>query len=184
MGKTTTLNTGDNAPHGLNLLQRTLRVLDNGFETHRLIKEIRDVVGVYTYLMATASQRYYLVARATRPMLYQGCKCVSIQRALVLIADQEDRPILMANWWERSDVLRSFAKDPGRPTWRLYDPQQIRLNVLGENMRAGVWMANFEYHMGKEVSDPVFIPGTWFSMRQKRVGEQEKLPLKSKERSS
>lgn len=175
-----TLNTGDNAPRGHNLLQRTLRVLDNGLNTHTLIKNIEDLGGVYAHLMKTGGTRYYLVARATPPMLYQSCPCVSIQRALVLIAGQEDRPILMACWWLQGSRI-DLSRGKGTPAWRLYDPKQIYFNALGDNLRNSIWMINFEYHMGREISDPIFIPSHWYAMKKKRVGEQERLPLKSKE---
>ena len=166
------------------LITRTVNVLDNSFKTHQLIRWIQDINGIFAALMKTAITEYYLVARAPPPSYYQDCKALRIQKDLVDIAAEKRIPILMAQWWEKNEILRSLAKDPGRPTWRLIDPQTIKDNLLGEELRRGVIWAFFEAHLGEKISDPVFIPSRWFSMTGISGFEPERLPLKSKETKS
>jgi len=150
------------------LLTRTLNVLDNGFNTHQLIERTKEKDKVHA-MMKTASQVYYLVAREPSPFYYQDTKAMSIEKDLIHKAADDDVPILMACWWEKSDIPFFFSKDPGRPTWRLYDPSLIKANLLGEVViRKGVILDIFEYHLGKVISDPMYIPGSWYGMKSKR----------------
>lgn len=152
------LNTGDNIAITFTALRRAAILLVRQGIT--LLKPISDRGGIYAYLMGESGLSvFYLVARNTPPTIL-GTKymhVVSTQRALLTIAREEKRPILMA----------IFNLDPHDPVWMLYHPEEVLEKNLGDNRRSGIVMVNFEYYLGAHLQSPKNVAPQWDKLKDK-----------------
>lgn len=131
-----------------------------------------DIVGTYAQLMRESGQHFYLVARRAQPYQVNQVPYVSTQKALIILASDNNYPIIMGLW----------LKEWTTPVFRVFDAYELRELYFKdmedrtfENSRMGVLMINFEWDLGIDAK-PGELTKTWFKMREayskrKNVGQ-------------
>ena len=177
MGARSILRTGNNDPVNTGILEKTKRYL---VDVHGCwpVREIKDTGGVYAHcLCALQGQRFYLVAKASdlgRPPEFGGVKVVSVQKALIRLAKENELPIILA-WWQKawSD-----------PMLLMFHPDEIETLKLSDdptNRRFKEVMYNFDFNLGDQIYHLRVLRSRWFVKRmfwrdeRSRVLNQESL---------
>jgi len=122
------LNTGNNEPIRKDLLSKVVELLTKSHGCH-ILKPIRDLKGVYAFLMRHGSERFYLVVKGSE--VWHGI--VSCQNVMLSIAASEKASIVMAILEPTTDNV----------TFHKFDSTRVIENLEGLNERCGVIMANF-----------------------------------------
>lgn len=145
-----TWNTGNNEPVRRGVLREALAWLEKR-ELADYVGPIGDVGGTYAYKIRIQGQVLYLVARASPPYLVDRVGYVSTQKALVNIAAQEKRQILLALW----------VYSDQDPVWSCFSAEELKTRyaknlqeTARDNQRKGSRMLNYEYDHGLTLRDP------------------------------
>ena len=110
-----TLDTGPNPNYGRHALKRAASLLQKA--KARVMTPVGDRAGIYAFEMHGWGQHFYLVARTTKPMRYQGSLIVSSQKAILAHCRRDGIPLLMA--------ITSGPRgheSMSSPDWRLFHP--------------------------------------------------------------
>lgn len=155
--------TGDNPSVNQGVLKRAARFIIG--QGSRLIKEISDGKGAYAYIMqCPRGQRYYLVAKGSK--MYDAI--ISVQKAILLIARDEERPIIVA-WY--MDAVRD-------PVIRMFDPGKVLVYKIAENKRFDSVMVNFKWSLGEPLFHLVDLLWKWRIMHRIWLREEAMKEMK------
>lgn len=115
------LDTGDNQPKGMAVLQTAKKVLIQ----HRRCKTLRAIFDESNrtfsfYMESYDGQTFYLVARSTEPMRRGNRRIVSSQTRFIKRIAPEHKPLIMF-------IPNEF---------RIFDPEMLLMVNYGENVRA------------------------------------------------
>ena len=165
-----TLDTGSSDHLGRHALKRAASLLVA--VKFKVIKPVSDLGGIYAFEMHGEGQRFYLVARTTDPMKYQGLEIVSSQLVILAHARRDEVPLLMA----MSSGPRDY-RTISLPEWRLFHPDKLFHKNEGLNERHGIRFVNWDYRIGRTLQDPRDLPDVWHEMKTAWTKEKEAMPL-------
>jgi hypothetical protein len=143
----TAYDSGDNPARGRSVLQASLELLIRAGYQFRYGLKSRGKDGnqhTYTYVLRYGGHDLFLVAKSTQPDFHpKGYTVVASQLILLDQAAKLQAPILFSCW----------PDEDAKPHWRVFSDADELIRTGERNVRDGVVFINYEWDLGRDLSN-------------------------------